>query len=116
MYLNLLLRALCYFKMNFTREIGTYFEGYYSWDTLKIISVVWQSLVILIGPLLLYSIVWYERSSADLRYRTITNQLLSQLCLTDIFSFLIAQTLYLVTLLPFTFDMDGSKEMEGLKS
>jgi hypothetical protein len=91
--------------MGTSEESGTYFDGYYNWDALKIISVVLQLLVILIGPWLLYSIVWYEESSADLRSRTITNQLLSQLCLTNIFSCLIAQTLYLVSILPFKFKL-----------
>jgi hypothetical protein len=75
-----------------------YFDGFYQWDLIKYNSVIWQSLVILLCPFLLYSVVWYERHSADIRYRTIINQLLSRLCFIDILACLIAQSSYLIIL------------------
>ena len=73
-----------------------YFDGFYRWDVTKYISVIWQFVIIAICPVLLYSVVWYERHSADLRYRTIINRLLSRLCFIDIVACIVAQSSYLI--------------------
>ena len=46
---------------------GTYYDEFHKWDALKYTTVVWQTFVMAIGPLFLYSIVWYEQNSADFR-------------------------------------------------
>ena len=81
--------------MNNSTSDRHYYDGYYNWDLVKCASVIWQSLLVAVSPFLLYSVVWYERHSAELRYRTIiNNQLLSRLCLIDIFAATTAQSAY----------------------
>ena len=80
--------------MNNSTSDRHYYDGYYNWDLVKWTSVIWQSLLVAVSPFLLYSVVWYERHSAELRYRTIINQLLSRLCLIDIFAATTAQSAY----------------------
>jgi hypothetical protein len=45
-----------------------------------VVSIVSNLLILFLGPSLLYAVIWYERFSADLMYRTLINQLLSHLC------------------------------------
>ncbi len=78
---------------------GTYYNQFYKWDSLKYLTVVWQAFVMAIGPLFLYCIVWYEENSADFRYRTIINQLFSQLCYAQIFGCYIGGPLYMAVLM-----------------
>jgi hypothetical protein len=53
---------------------SSYFDGFYEWDPVKIAYVVCQVAVVATCPWMLYSIVWYERHSDDLRCRTLINQ------------------------------------------
>ena len=76
-----------------------YFAGYFDWDLVKCSSVIWQSAIVVTSPVLLYLVVWYERNSADLRYRTIINQLLSKLCLIEIVAVMTAQPFSLAILI-----------------
>ena len=56
------------------------YGGLLEWDSIKLMTIVLNALVMLLGPSLLYTVIWYERYSADLMYRTLINQLLSHLC------------------------------------
>jgi hypothetical protein len=56
------------------------YSGLLDWVPIKVSTVVLNVLIMLIGPSLLYTVIWYERYSADLMYRTLINQLLSHLC------------------------------------
>jgi hypothetical protein len=51
-----------------------FFEGFLQWDALKVGNVALNVLLVLAGPCLLYTVVWYERYGADLMYRTLINQ------------------------------------------
>ena len=86
-------------EMSQSDDEGTYYDEYHKWDALKYTTVVWQTFVMAMGPLFLYSIIWYEQNSADFRYRTIINQLLSQLCYVHIFGCYIGSPLYLAVLI-----------------
>ena len=57
-----------------------FFECLYSAFELKIFYILFHAFITFAGPSLLYSIVWYERYSADLWYRTLMNQLLTRYC------------------------------------
>ncbi len=64
----------------------TFYSGLLEWDSLKITFVAWHVIVSCIGPCLLYAVIWYERNSPDLLYRTILNQILSLCCWIEIAS------------------------------
>jgi hypothetical protein len=59
----------------------TLYAGLVEWDSMKVFYLIFHILLTFIGPSLLYSIVWYERYSSDLRCRTLVNQLLSHISL-----------------------------------
>ena len=68
------------------------YAGLLQWDSLKVASIVVNVVIMFVGPSLLYAVIWYERFSADLMYRTLINQLLSHTCyiqviISDWFSF-----------------------------
>ena len=63
---------------------NNYFEGLYSDTEFKVAYILFHIFITFAGPLLMYSIVWYERYSADLWYRTLINQLLTHFCLLSI--------------------------------
>lgn len=72
----------------------TFYTGLIQWDSLKVSYLIFHIILTFIGPALLYSIVWYERFSSDIRYRTLMNQLLSHMCIFSIVDCLINRTLY----------------------
>ena len=72
--------------MAFNYSTNNFYTGLQTWDGLKITIVVLNIFIILIGPFLLYSVIWYERFSSDLMHRTLINQLLSHLCFIEILS------------------------------
>ena len=55
----------------------SFYTGLLEWDTIKVTFLVCHLLETFIGPFIIYSLIWYERFSVDLRYRTVINQLLS---------------------------------------
>jgi len=57
----------------------TFYAGFVQWDLIKVLFLIFNILLTFIGPSLLYSIIWYERFSSDLRCRTLMNQLLSHI-------------------------------------
>ena len=66
--------------MNYNISETNFYKGLQELDTINVVSLILNVVVFLVGPLLLYSVIWYERFSADLIYRTLINQLLSHLC------------------------------------
>ena len=72
----------------------TFYVGLLQWDSLKLVNLVLNFLIMLLGPLFLYSVIWYERFSADLKYRTLINQLLSHLFWIEIFSCILSRLAY----------------------
>jgi len=65
-------------KQNISED---FFSGIHEDNAFKTFYIFYHLIITLTAPLVLYSIVWYERCSADLRYRTLMNQLLSHCCL-----------------------------------
>ena len=49
------------------------YAGLLQWDSLKVASIVVNGVIMFVGPSLLYAVIWYERFSADLMYRTLIN-------------------------------------------
>jgi hypothetical protein len=74
---------------------SNYFAGFQDWESLSIFYIIWHVLVTVLGTGLLYSIVWYESNSADFRYRTILNQILSHCCWIQIFACTLGRNAYL---------------------
>ena len=72
----------------------TFYTGLVQWDSIKAFYLIFHILLTFIGPGLLYSIVWYERFSSDIRYRTLMNQLLSHICTFSIVDCLSNRILY----------------------
>jgi hypothetical protein len=75
-----------------------FYAELYKWDSLKTFYLISHLLLSVCSPLLLLSIIWYEKNSADLRYRSLINQLLSHLCFILLFGNLIARPLGVATL------------------
>ena len=73
-----------------------FYRGLLEWDCIKVINLTLNVVITLVGPVLLYSVVWYERFSADLLYRTLINQLLSHLCRMEIVICLSTRITYFV--------------------
>jgi hypothetical protein len=57
-----------------------FFHEFYKFDFVKSVYLICNIILTLICPAFLYGIVWYEKNSSNLRYRTLINQLLSHLC------------------------------------
>ena len=74
---------------------SNFYSGLMEWDSVKIVYVIWHILVTLIAPCLLYSFVWYEGNSADFRYRTLINQILTHCCCIEITSCIFGRNLFL---------------------
>ncbi len=73
----------------------TFYTGLVEWDFIKVIYLIFHILLTFIGPGLLYSIVWYERYSSDIRCRTLMNQLLAHICILSIIDCLINRIPYI---------------------
>lgn len=60
-------------------------QNFYSnmnkWDCIQFVILFLKITLSISGTILLYGVIWYERFSADLRYRTLMNQMLSHLCI-----------------------------------
>ena len=72
----------------------TFYAGLVQWDSVKVFYLIFHILLDFIGPILLYSIVWYERFSSDISCRTLLNQLLAHICIFSIIDCLINRTIY----------------------
>ena len=60
------------------------FEDFYRWDTIKTASVSAQLAVVLVGPCVLGSIIWYERHGAQTPQSTIIHLFVTIICLSHI--------------------------------
>ena len=76
-------------------DSANFYSGLMEWDFIKIVYVIWHILVTIISPCLLYTFVWYERNSADFRYRTLINQILTHCCCIEIAACIFGRNLYL---------------------
>ena len=74
------------------------YEELYMWDYVKAAYLISHVLLSVFCPLLLLSIIWYEKNSADLRYRYLINQLLSYLCFILLFGILVPRPIGVATL------------------
>jgi hypothetical protein len=73
-------------EMNETDEENkNFFAGFQQWDWIKVVYIIFHTLLTFIVPSLLYSICWYERYGPHLHYRLVTNILLSHTCWIGIF-------------------------------
>jgi hypothetical protein len=70
---------------------GNFYSGFMELESLKLFYVMFNIILTFVAPLILYSIVWYERFGADLMYRTLSNRSLSHICLISIARCLIAR-------------------------
>ena len=77
---------------------GNFYAGFMEWDVFKQIYLIFHIVLTFVAPLLLYSIVWYERHGSDLYYRILTNRILSHICLISIARCLTARIPYVAIL------------------
>ena len=70
---------------------NNFFSGLYEDNGFMIVYSIFNLCVTLTSPVLLYSICWYERHSADLRFRTLINQLLSHVCFASLLGSFVAR-------------------------
>ena len=84
---------------NISNEIyGTIYAGFMEWDNFKLLYLIFHICLTFVAPLILYSIVWYERHGSDLQYRTVTHIVLSHICLISIAKCLTARIPYVAIL------------------
>jgi len=69
---------------NSSQSDNNFFSGIYNDNSLKTVLILFHIAFTVTGPLLLYSIIWYERYSADIHHRTLINQLLSNICMINL--------------------------------
>jgi hypothetical protein len=76
------------------KTLNNSFAGFMEWDMFKLTYMVFQIVLTFVAPLILYSIVWYERYGSDFKYSTLTNRILSHICLISIGRCFIARIPY----------------------
>lgn len=62
-----------------------FYTGLMKGDFIKITSLFIKIVLFVTGTLLLYGVIWYERFSADIYYRTLLNQMVSHICMIHLF-------------------------------
>jgi hypothetical protein len=70
------------------------YAGLMEWDMFKVTYIIFHIVLTFVAPLILYSIVWYERFGSDFKYRILTNRILSHICWISIGRCLIARIPY----------------------
>jgi hypothetical protein len=70
---------------------GHFYSGFMELESLKLFYIIFHIILTFLAPVILYSIVWYERFGSDLMYRTLSNRILSHICLISIARCLIAR-------------------------
>ena len=65
--------------------------GLYEDNGFMIVYSIFNLCMTVTSSVLLYSICWYERHNADLRFRTLINQLLSHVCLASLLGAFVAR-------------------------
>ena len=71
------------------------FSGYYEFDSFKGLSIVIQTLAIVLGPAFLFAILWHEYQCSDAKYQTFLNHVTGHLCWLMIVGCTVQQTGYL---------------------
>ncbi len=66
---------------------ANFFLGLYQNNTFKVVYALYQLLVPITAPLVLYSIHWYISYGAHFQYRTLMNKLLSHFCLLNLLGY-----------------------------
>ena len=79
-------------------ESVSFYAGLLEWDAIKVAFLICHIFETIIGPIILYSLIWYEYYSVDLRYRTVSNQLLSQCWWIQLVGCIVVRNLYLTFL------------------
>jgi hypothetical protein len=77
---------------------GNFFAGFLEWDMFKLIYLIFHIALTFLAQPVLYSIVWYERFGSGLHYRTLTNRILSHICMISIVRCLTARIPYVAIL------------------
>jgi hypothetical protein len=57
-----------------------FFANYLEWNLGKVIVVMVNFLIIVVGPIMMGAVVWYESNSVNLMQRNIISQMLTNLC------------------------------------
>jgi hypothetical protein len=70
---------------------GHFYSDFMELESLKLFYILFHIILTFLAPVILYSIVWYERFGLDLMYRTLSNRILSHICLISIARCLIAR-------------------------
>jgi len=76
-----------------------FYSGLLKWNGYKIFYLVFQILLTFVALILLYSVIWYERSCFESNYRTVLNPLLSHICMISIARLFIARIPHSVMIL-----------------
>jgi hypothetical protein len=70
---------------NISAELSqNFYAGLMEWDGFKVFFLVFQILLTFVVPVLLYSVIWYEKNCFELNYRTVLNYILSHICMISI--------------------------------
>ena len=83
-----------------------FFAGLMEWDGFKTFFLVFQIFLTLVGPPLLYSVIWYERNTFESNYRTVLNHLLSHICMISIVRLLVVRIPHAIMLLSAPFSTE----------
>ena len=75
-----------------------FYTGLMKWDELKLGYIIFQILLTFLAPTILFSIFWYERYGSVLQYRTLTNIIMSHICLISIVRCFISRIPYIAIL------------------
>ena len=89
---NLSLKML---KSSEVQNGSNFYASLLEWDETKTVFVIWHALLTLLGPGLFITIIWYEKYSCNLHYRTLINQLLSHFCRLHLFGCLVVRIPYI---------------------
>ena len=76
-----------------------FYAGLMEWDEFKLAYIIFHILLTFVAPTVLYSIFWYERYGSELQYRTLSNIILSHICLISLARCLIARIPYCAILI-----------------
>ena len=79
--------------MNDTTPLDNFFAGFYEWDMLKVIYLIQQAILSIVGPAFIYIVIAYETSQ---NHRLLPNQLLSHLFMANLVRLFTARILYLI--------------------
>ena len=73
---------------------GNFYAGFLKLESFKLFYLIFHIVLTFVAPLVLYSIIWYERYGSNLQYRTLTNIILSHICWISIARCLVSRIAY----------------------